>query len=179
MTRPIVIGGSVVGQFPIFDFDGYTKVSGQGGSVTSTVWRDSVVQGAVSVVITEIGSSGEYKYEFTPSTEGWWNMELFIDYNKDIQVFDFEVASGGMSEVYDLVRRALGLIHENIFVDETVFDADGQLVTCRTRLFDSQTNCDLATDGGAETTGLLATYSLTSTWEGLNKFKIFKQTLEP
>jgi hypothetical protein len=176
MTRQIQIGDTVVDQFPVFSDDGYTKVSGQ-TSFVSSVWKDAVVE-AVPVTISEIGSSGNYKVEFEPDDEGLWRVEVLIDYNKDIWYMDCLVISGTTQDIYEMVRRALGLIHENIFIDETVFDADGQLVSCRTRLFDSKTNCDAATDGGSETTGLIAMYTLTSVWEGINRFKILKQTLE-
>lgn len=177
MTREIQIGDEVVDQFPVFDSNGYTKVSGQ-TSFAPSIWKDAVIK-SIPVTVTEIGATGDYKVEFTPDAEGFWRLEVLINYNKDIWSVECDVVSGTTDDLYQMVRRALGLIHENIFVDETDFDADGQLVSCRTRLFDSQAKCDLATDGGSETDGLIATYTLTSTWEGLNKFKIFKQTLEP
>ncbi len=177
MTREIQIGDTVIDQFPVFASDGYTKVSGQ-TAFTFSVWKDAVVE-SVPVTISEIGITGDYKVEFEPDAEGLWRLEVLIDYNKDIWHMDYVVISGTTQDIYELVRRALGLIHENIFIDDTVFDADGQLVSCRTRLFDSKDHCDAATDGGSETEGLLAVYTLTSVWEGINRFKILKQTLEP
>jgi len=89
-----------------------------------------------------------------------------------------------MDEIYDLVKRALGLIHENIFIDETVYDANGQMTSGRVRLFNSKTDVDAATDGGSPPPGgtdpeHFAAYLITVVWEGLNQYKIFKQTLEP
>jgi hypothetical protein len=166
-SRQIRVGDPVVDHFPVFDLDGYTKKSGE-TTFTSVLWKDGV-ESVVSVSISEIASSGEYKVSFTPDTVGVWSIQVFVNYNKDWWGAD----------IYAMVRRLLGLSHENIFIDETQYDADGQLVTARVRLFDSKTNCDAATDGGTETTGLIATYSLQTNWEAINEFQIFKQTLEP
>lgn len=88
-------------------------------------------------------------------------------------------ATGGqIQSIKDDIKRLLGLDHENIFIDNTAYDADEQLVSARVRLFDSKAHCDAATDGGSETAGLIATYALTTNWEAVNKFRIFKQTRE-
>ena len=156
--------------------DGYTKKTGE-SVFTTTVWKDGV-ESALSVAVAEIGSSGEYKISFTPDAEGVWSVNVFIDYNKDWWGAEYVASAGDLADVYEMVRRLLGLSHENIFIDETEYDADGQLVTARVRLFDSKANCDAATDGGTETTGLIATYALQTDWEAVNEFKIFKQTRE-
>ena len=158
----------------MFDEDGYSLKSGE-TVFTAFLWKDAVVS-AISVTVTEIGSSGEYKVSFTPDTEGVWNVQILADFNKDVWGREYIAAEGGQQDVLDKLNRILGLSHENIFIDNTVYDADTQLVLARVRLFDSKTNCDLATDGGSETTGLLADYSITTTWEGLNQFKVYKQT---
>jgi len=176
-SRQIRVGDPVVDHFPVFDLDGYTKKSGE-TTFTSVLWKDGI-ESAVSVSISEISSSGEYKVSFTPDTIGVWSVQVFVNYNKDWWGAEYVASAENLADIYAMVRRLLGLSHENIFIDETQYDADGQLVTARVRLFDSKTNCDAATDGGSETTGLIATYSLQTNWEAINEFQIFKQTLEP
>ena len=56
-------------------------------------------------------------------------------------------------------------IHENAFIDNTTHDIDGQLIAARVRIFDSKANVELATDGGAETTGLIAVYEMSTVYE--------------
>jgi hypothetical protein len=82
------------------------------------------------------------------------------------------------AELLDRVARLLGLTHENIFIDNTGYDPDGQLLAARARIFDSKTNCDGATDGGSETAGLVASYQMATVWGVLNQFSTFKQTKE-
>ena len=61
--------------------------------------------------------------------------------------------------------RALGLAHENAFMDNTVYDSYGSLTSARLRIFDSKTNVEAATDGGSETTGLIETYEIEAVYE--------------
>ncbi len=176
MSRPEKLGDIVVDHFPVFDTDGYTKKSGE-TVFTTTLWKDAVEQ-VLSVVIAEIGSSGEYKVSFTPDAIGVWSVDVLADYNKDVWGAEYSVTLGSVDEIMDRLARILGLVHENIFIDNTGYDAGGQLIAARARIFDSKTNCDAATDGGSETTGLTAEYQLSTAWELLNQFSTFKQTKE-
>ena len=64
-----------------------------------------------------------------------------------------------------MLLRVLGMVHENAFIDNTIHDIDGQLIAARVRIFDSKANVELATDGGAETTGLIAVYEMSTVYE--------------
>ena len=176
MTRQAITGQLVEDQFTAFDLDGYTPKSGL-TAFTTNLWHNAVPS-VVPVTVAEIGSSGEYKVSFTPDADGVWMVKVLVDYNKDVWGEDYESSAGDLGDIYEMVRRSLGLNHENIFIDETTYDANLQLLSARVRLWDSKANCDAATDGGTETTGLLSTYTLTTTWEGVNQFQIFKQTKE-
>ena len=177
MSRQVKIGEVVVDSFPVFDLDGYSKKSGE--TFFTSVLRQDGIDSAVFVSISEIGVSGDYRINFTPDSVGVWMLDVFSDYSKEWWGGEYVAMDGDISDVYSMVRRVLGLSHENIFIDETTYDADGQLVAARVRLFDSKVNCDAATDGGSEVVGLLSTYSLTTTWDVVNQFNIFKQTREP
>ena len=175
MTRQIQLGNPLIDQFPVFGLDGYTKVSGE-TVFTTSIWKDAIVSGLSSTIV-EIDSTGDYKFECTPDAEGFWRVEVLINYNKEVWKSEFVVVSGTVDELYDMVRRSLGLNKENIFIDNTNYDANGQLISGRVRLFDSKTNCDLATDGGSETIGLIATYAIDTSWDVVNQFNFYKQTL--
>jgi len=103
----------------------------------------------------------------------------------EIKGAGFDTGSHSLSIIGDKmpdkvdIARLLGLNHENAFIDNTVHDADAQLVSARLRIFDSKVNAEAATDGGAEITGLVATWNMISIWEGVNKMKTFRMTLEP
>jgi len=105
---------------------------------------------------------------------------IFTDLSAGATVTDKMLPQSTWAEndIYDLVVRDLGLSQENIFIDNTVYDGDGQLTGSRVRIFDSKANCDAATDGGSETTGLIATYTQGSVWEALSRFGTYRQTRE-
>ena len=178
MTRSVQVGSSIVDSFSVISFeDGFSKVTGQ-TVFTATVWKDSVVW-ATSVTIAEIGTSGEYRIELDAGVVGFLKVQVLVGYNRDIWEWDFDVIEGDLSDVYEMLRRVLGLSQENIFIDNTEFGPEGQLIASRVRLFDTKANCDAATDGGSETTGLLATYDQDTVWEAVNQFRTYRQAGGP
>lgn len=76
------------------------------------------------------------------------------------------------------ITRLLGLANENTFIDNTVFDGDGQIIEARVRMFDSKTNAEAATDGGSETTGLLETYTAKTDWESVGRMQSYRLVRE-
>lgn len=86
MSRPVETGTPVQDNFSAFESDGYSKRSGltlSGGDFAITVYRDGAPV-SVPVTITEIGTTGEYTTEFTPSVDGFYSVQVLIDFNKDI-----------------------------------------------------------------------------------------------
>jgi len=73
----------------VYQADGYTKQTGE-TVFTVVVWLDGVVS-AVTPVVTEIGTSGEYQVTFTPTSIGFWEVEVLIDYNKDTFAGQYDV----------------------------------------------------------------------------------------
>lgn len=94
MTRSAALGDDVIDHFPAFESDGYTKRPGlSGADFTVSVYQDGALS-AVPVTITEIGTSGEYKIEFEPTATGFWQVQVLIDFNKEVWASSIEVGSG-------------------------------------------------------------------------------------
>ena len=90
--RTVSPGTLIIDQFPAFELDGYTKRSGLGGTdFDITVFKDGVVD-ALTPTITEIGATGEYKLEYTPPDAARWEVQVLIDFNK--QIWASEVVAG-------------------------------------------------------------------------------------
>jgi len=87
-------------------------------------------------------------------TTGIWSKSL-TDYN------DKGTAGHGM-------RKTLGLLHENIYIDMPEYDADNNLVSARVRIYSDPSS--IGTDNN-----VLSTYSITSPSDGPGKFKYWKQ----
>jgi hypothetical protein len=72
------------------------------------------------------------------------------------------------------IWRLLGLNHENAFIDNSVFDANNQLLSCRIRVFPSKAACDAATAGGSEP--VLATYVMAAAYSAPGKLNTYRYT---
>jgi len=72
-------------QFSVYDTDGYTKKSGltYPAHFEIKLWKDCVVD-STTVVISEIGTSGEYKISFTPDEVGFYELEVHCLWNHEI-----------------------------------------------------------------------------------------------
>jgi hypothetical protein len=79
-----------------------------------------------------------------------------------------------ISEILEKVTRILGMVQENVFIDNTVFDECSQLTGSRIRIFDSASTAGAATDGGTETNGLIATYQVMVEYEAPGKMKTYR-----
>jgi len=83
-SREVETGSVVLDQFPAFESDGYSKRSGLGaGDFVSTVFRNGVIV-ILPVTISEIGASGEYTSSFTPSSAGLYELQVLVNFNKQI-----------------------------------------------------------------------------------------------
>ena len=117
---------------------------------------------------------GRYEGLWTPTSPGTYAAHTIvysdlarttenIAYTREVeQIF---ATNYGKDDLAAMLIRTLGMVHENAFIDNTIHDIDGQLLAARVRIFDSKDNVELATDGGAETTGLIAVYEMSTSYE--------------
>jgi len=194
VTREILIAATAVDQFPAFEDDGFSKRSGltSPADFTATVFRDAVVV-ALPVTIAEIGSTGEYKTEFTPNIVGFYELQVLVDFNKEIRfrnytavpeltnpvvietrdkVFEIATTTG---QVDEQLATALGLLHLNTLIDNQTYDGNNQLLTARVRVFVDATAAAAATVGGSEVG--TQEYSVEATYAGIgqnNKYLLKK-----
>jgi hypothetical protein len=94
MAREVQVNTLVTDQFPVFEADGITKVSGLTNppDFAVVIWKDGVVQAAYSYTIAEIGSSGEYKFTFTPDDVAYWEAEVTISAYDEIWQGRYDVS---------------------------------------------------------------------------------------
>lgn len=175
MSRTLSLDSTVIDQFPVYEPDGIAKKSGLTHSdFTVNVYKDGAVQ-STTVNISEI-SNGEYSLTFNPDDLGFWLVEVLIDYNNEWWFGEYDVVLADNSDLYELVRRVLGLSKENFVIDETEFDANNQQTECRIRIFENESDVDNATEGGASPPDPvpIAVYQMQTIWEGLNKIQFLK-----
>ena len=92
--RDVTLGQTVLDNFPVYDIDGYTKLSGVTG-FTVYLWKDTVPN-ATAVTITEIGTTGEYQISLTPDSAGVWACEILIPTNKEAWYGEYDVRQSSL-----------------------------------------------------------------------------------
>lgn len=117
---------------------------------------------------------GRYEATYIPTIAGIESV-VYVTYSDaghtvesaeyDRAVEQLVIAASGLDQISEMVTRILGLVHENVFIDNTVHDAMSNLVSARIRVFDSKINVEAATDGGGEIAGLVAAYDVETVYE--------------
>ena len=130
----------------------------------------SEVSSSVESGVVELGD-GNYKYLFTPNSEGTWYIVLthptYFPWGKtdDVQVF-----TGDLSDVYDNVIKTLGLVHHNVYIDDPTYDEYGNMISARVRIYDSAANVGTAT-------GVIETYLITADGTACGQFDYWQQVV--
>ena len=95
--------------FSAYDFDGTDKVSGlttASGNFTVTFYKNAAAVSAPSYTITEIASSGDYKFEATFASTGYWTIYVSTVIESevvDVYKLEVEVSVRSIDDVYDAV----------------------------------------------------------------------------
>ncbi len=129
----------------------------------------SEVTGSVSGFFTELGD-GNYRYTFTPNVNGVWyanvTNDAYFPWGKNDDVY---VDTADLSSIYEIVRRTLGLVHHNIYIDNAAYDEFGNMTSARVRLYE-----DAASVG--TNNNVIETYLITSDGTECGKFTYWEQT---
>jgi len=132
-----VLNQPVSEHFTVADVDGNLIAGIPPGQFTLYVYdpAGSEVSGSVSGTIIELGT-GNYKYVFTPDSEGTWYVNAvhptYFPWGKsdDVQIFNTD-----LSTIYDTVEKALGLSRHNMYIDDPTYDEHGNMVSARVRTY--------------------------------------------
>ncbi len=104
--------------------------------------------------------AGEYKIDYLVYTDADHTTQS-ADYNEVAE--DLFVV-----ELNDKVDRLLGLSHENVYIDDTSYDGDNNLVGGRLRIYSDADSVGTGSD-------VIGTYTITADGDGLNKFASWQQ----
>ena len=130
----------------------------------------SEVSGSVSGSIIELGS-GNYKYIFTPDSEGVWYVNAvhptYFPWGKadDVQIFNTD-----LSTIYDAVEKTLGLSRHNMYIDDPTYDEHGNMISARVRTYS-----DAASVGGVN--NVIETYRIEADGTECGKFNYWQQVV--
>lgn len=165
-----VINQIVDEHFTVCDSTGNLIIGLDSSSFIAYVYNPSGINvtGSVSGSFSELGD-GNYKYSFTPNANGTWYINLIHSIyfpwgkNDDVQVYD-----GDISMIYQSVIRTLGLSHHNVFIDQSVFDEHGNMISARVRIYSD--SISVGTD-----TNVIDTYLITADGTSCGQFSYWSQ----
>ena len=126
------------------------------------------VTGSVNPFFTELGD-GNYKLTFTPNANGVWYVNVthpeYFPWGKNDDVY---VDTSDLSGIYEIVRRTLGLVHHNMYIDDATYDEYGNMIGARVRIYDNASNV-------GTNAGVVETYRIEADSEACGQFTYWKQ----
>ena len=158
--------------FTVADTNGNLIAGIDSTSFTVHVYNPSGVdvESSVGNGFAELGG-GNYKYTFTPNTIGVWYVivthPIYFPWGKTDDVL---VDSADMSDIYEIVRRTLGLVHHNIYIDNPTYDDFGNMVSARVRIYSDAAS--IGTDSN-----VIESYIITSNGTQCGQFDYWQQVL--
>lgn len=116
------------------------------------------VSSIININIIELGY-GHYRVSFIPNSTGIWMIAVthpsLFPWGKTgtIQVFnnDFDTMT-------TLIIRVLGLVQENFYIDQTLYDANNNMTQSRIRIYNNPINI-------GSTSGIIATYFMKAMYD--------------
>ena len=146
--------------------DGILLVDGGGDPFVNTVGNYTVrinyQQPVQAISFATDGGGGTATIDYQQVTDAVWNAPL-ASY----------VSSGSFGKLLQdqgiNIMKVLGLVHQNIQIDQTQYDQDGNLISARIRLWEEGANV------GSDIVTPLATYIMSCGSNGAGKFTYWKQ----
>ena len=124
--------------------------------------------GSLSDFFVGLGS-GSYKYVFTPDVNGiWYAVVIHPIYFPWGKTDDIYVDEADLTSIYEIVIRTLGLVHHNIYIDQPMYDDNGNLISARVRIYS-----DAASVGTAN--NVIETYMITADGTECGQFSYWQQ----
>lgn len=138
----------------LLNFEDITKT---GLTLTFTIFSKIIDDSSViAPLITEL-SSGFYKYSF--DIESLDDDMYFVVTDGGTNILTGSLFVSNLNNIDDKTDRVLGLGHENQFIDQTVYNGNGDLTSARLRTYTN--SLDVGTG-----VNVLNTYTIVSTFTG-------------
>jgi hypothetical protein len=126
------------------------------------------VTSSVNGSFTELGD-GNYKFTFTPNENGTWYVNVtnptYFPWGKNDDVY---IQDSDLTDMYEIVRKTLGLVHHNMLIDEAQYDEFGNMISARVRIYEDESfvGSDL---------GIIETYKIEADGTECGQFSYWKQ----
>jgi len=108
------------------------------------------VSSTIPVSISELGH-GHYRAEFLPNVVGTWMLAVYHStYFPWGKTGSIQIFSNDFDTVTILIQRVLGLVQENFFIDQAVYDDHNNLLSSRIRTYTNEASVGTNNDILAE-----------------------------
>lgn len=137
---------------------------------TAHLFTPNDVDDSTSVIFSEL-SNGHYYAEFTPNQTGTWMLVVYHPtYFPWGKSDDIQVYGNDFDSVAAMLTKVLGLVQENFYIDNNVYDSNNNLTSSRVRIYSN--SASVGTDDN-----VLETYIMTATYDNLlmTSYKMEKQ----
>lgn len=129
------------------------------------IYIDNTDTTSILDIVTEIDNKSDIIINTTNDIDNKID-NLSIDYtNLDSKI---DILNIKCNEISDDLKRVLGLVHENIFIDLPSYDDDSNLISARLRIYSNPLSV-------GTNNNILATYIIESDSNGPGKFTNWKQ----
>ena len=116
------------------------------------------VSATAPVSIIDLGY-GHYRATFTPDSIGMWMLAIYnASYFPWGKTGNIQIFASDFDSMVSLIKRILGLVQENYYIDQTIYDESNNMTSGRIRIYD-----DGSPVGG--NTGIIATYTITADYD--------------
>ena len=141
---------------------------------TVTIERRNISTGVwdipVSAQSVTVRSSGLCHYTYA-TTSGHYEYTVYMDsvdttLDQNRIVLDTFVSGGAYDDInnsYDDIQKILGLVHENIYIDNTSYDSYGNMTSARVRIYSDASSVGTSSN-------VIGTYTITVATTALGKF---------
>lgn len=166
------VGEILYEDFTVIDEDS-NLVTGLGdGDFTKALYDPdgNDVSSSIIITISELGI-GNYRASVTLNSTGTWYMVVYHPIYFPWGKKDFiQVYNNDFDSINTLLTRALGLLQENQYIDNTNYDDNNNLTSCRVRIYSNMSKVGSSED-------VIATYLITAGYTNtlMDYFKVVKQ----
>lgn len=122
----------------------------------------------ITITISEL-LNGHYRSCFTPNKIGIWNITVYHpQYFPWGKSGSFQIYGSDFDTISDDLAEVLGLVHSNMFIDNPIYDGDGNLTAARIRIYSNS-------DSVGTENNIIGTYQISAPGGGAGKFTYWKQ----
>lgn len=120
---------------------------------------DAEVHSSTHVTFSELGH-GHYRASYIPNKVGNWVLvayhPVYFPWGKSNNI---QIYANDFDSISVMLKKVLGLVQENFYVDQTIYDANSNLTSSRVRIYKDNISV------GSES-NIIETYLMAATYSG-------------